>query len=743
MWPEWVGQDLVAALAGRGVAMPWSHQTDAAEAAWAGRNVVISTGTASGKSLGYLLPSLSAITSSVGCATDRGDCTLYLSPTKALARDQLASVCGLGLSAVRAAAYDGDCSTDERDWARRHANFVVTNPDMLHRSMLPRHPRWADFLAGLRFVVVDECHHYRGIFGAHVALILRRLRRVAAHYGATPTFVLASATTAEPAETGSRLVGAPVEVVADDGSPRGPLAVAFWQPALQPAAEADQGDTTRRSATAEAADLLADLVADGVRTLAFVRSRRTAETVAAQAQRRLGEVAPELAAQVSPYRGGYLPEDRRAIEQRLRSGELLGVAATNALELGIDIAGLDAVLVAGFPGTRASWWQQVGRAGRSSVGGLGVLVARDDPLDTYLVNHPEVLTDAPVEATVFDPSNPYVVAPHLCAAAEELPLAEGDLEEFGPHAHSVVAELERRGLLRRRSRGWFWTSRDRAADLADIRSSGGPPVRIVEAATGRLVGTVDAASAHSSVHTGAVYLHQGDTYVVEEYDDAEALALVHRRDVDYYTTARELTDITIVDIERDDHWGGATLSFGSVDVSSQVVGFLSRRAVTGDVLSEQPLDLPARHLHTRAVWWSVEPDLLERSGLSAADLPGSAHAAEHASIGLLPLFATCDRWDIGGVSTALHPDTGRLTVFVYDGHQGGAGFAERGYTAAPEWLAATREAIVSCPCREGCPSCVQSPKCGNGNSPLDKRGAVLLLDLLLIGSRPVETRRAG
>jgi DEAD/DEAH box helicase domain-containing protein len=361
-----------------------------------------------------------------------------------------------------------------------------------------------------------------------------------------------------------------------------------------------------------------------------------------------------------------------------------------------------------------------------------VLVARDDPLDTYLVTHPETLLGAAVEATVFDPGNPYVVAPHLCAAAQEIPLTDDDLALFDGDVEAVVASLEEAGYLRRRTRGWFWTRRERAADLADIRSSGGSPVRIVEGSTGRLVGTVDAASSHATVHRGAVYVHLGETYLVSEFEPAEGVAVVDVARPDYTTMARDVTDISIVSTDLGVDWGAAArLSLGSVEVSSQVVAYLKRRMATGESLGEVPLDLPARHLVTKAVWWTLTDDALEAADIDPRDVPGAAHAAEHASIGLLPLFATCDRWDIGGVSTALHPDTGLLTVFVYDGHPGGAGFAEHGFHVADEWLTATREAIAACGCDDGCPSCVQSPKCGNGNNPLDKRGAVLLLDALL------------
>jgi DEAD/DEAH box helicase domain-containing protein len=434
---------------------------------------------------------------------------------------------------------------------------------------------------------------------------------------------------------------------------------------------------------------------------------------------------------VAAYRGGYLPEDRRVLERDLRSGRLTGVAATNALELGIDVSGLDAVLMAGFPGTRAALWQQVGRAGRGGQDALGVLVARDDPLDTYLVNHPEALIGVPVEANVFDPDNPYVLGPHLCAAASELPLTEEDLPLFGPRARDGVEALTAAGMLRRRRHAWYWTDRSRAGDLADLRSTGGAPVRLVEDGTGRLLGTVDAGSSHGTVHEGAVYLHQGETYLVLALDLEDRVATVVLDEPGCSTTAREVTDIEVTEEREHAAWGAARVSLGGVRVTHQVVSFLRRRVPSGESLGEEPLDLPERTLDTTAVWWTLPPELLATGGVAAVDLPGAAHAAEHASIGLLPLFATCDRWDIGGVSTALHPDTGMLTVFVYDGHPGGAGFAERGFHAARAWLTATREAIAGCRCEEGCPSCVQSPKCGNQNNPLDKRGAVALLDVLL------------
>ncbi|UDY25323.1 DEAD/DEAH box helicase [Nocardioides sp. Kera G14] len=728
-WPGWASPTVIEAFRARGIERPWRHQVVAADAAVSGAHVALSTGTASGKSLAYQLPALSRILEARGERGQRGATVLYIAPTKALAQDQLARVEALGVD-VRVTTHDGDASREQREWTRAFGEYVLTNPDMLHRSMLPGHTRWASFWRSLSYVVIDECHHYRGVFGAHVAHVLRRLRRVAASYGASPTFILASATVAEPEVTGRRLTGLDVVPVTRDGSPRGRLTLGLWQPPLT-AFAGENGAPLRRAASSETADLLTDLVVSGVRTLAFVRSRVGVEQVALTAQQHLAEVDPALPSRVAAYRGGYLPEERREIEQAIRSGALWGVAATNALELGIDVTGLDAVLIAGYPGTRAALWQQVGRAGRGAQDALGILVARDDPLDTYLVTHPEALLGQPVEATVFDPSNPYVLGPHLCAAAQELPITTVDFELFGSTTPDVLAQLTAAGVLRHRPRGWFWTDHRRAADLVDIRGTDGGNVQLIEGSSGRVVGTVDIGRAHSTAHTGAVYVHMGETWVVSSLDLGDRVAVMEQASPPYSTTAREVTEISIVAEREHQGWSDCRLSWGDVDVSHQVVSFLKRRVPSGEIIGEEPLDLPVRTLRTSAVWWTVPEGVLEAAGLEQADLPGSAHAAEHCSIGLLPLFATCDRWDIGGVSTAVHPDTGQLTVFVYDGQPGGAGFAERGFRAAREWLGATLETIEACECDEGCPSCIQSPKCGNGNNPLDKAGAARLLRALL------------
>ncbi|MYR21092.1 DEAD/DEAH box helicase, partial [Streptomyces sp. SID6137] len=634
IWPDRIRSEVIAAVQECGIEHPWAHQALAAEHALDGDSVVVATGTASGKSLAYLVPVLSTLLEGSRAPNGRGATALYLSPTKALAADQCRSVKELSQplgTAVRPAVYDGDTPYEEREWVRQYANYVLTNPDMLHRGILPSHPRWSSFLKSLKYVVIDECHTYRGVFGSHVAQVLRRLRRVCARYGSSPVFLLASATAAEPAVAARRLTGLPVVEVADDTSPRGELVFALWEPPLTEL-HGEKGAPVRRTATAETADLLTDLTVQGVRSVAFVRSRRGAELISVIAQEKLAEVDRSLVQRVAAYRGGYLPEERRALERDLHSGQLLGLAATTALELGVDVSGLDAVVICGYPGTRASLWQQAGRAGRSGQGALAVLVARDDPLDTFLVHHPEALFDRPVESTVLDPDNPYVLAPHLCAAAAELPLTEADLELFGPACADVLPQLEAAKLLRRRTRAWHWTRRERAADLTDIRGGGGRPVQIVEEGTGRLLGTVDEAAAHSTVHEGAVHLHQGRTYLVRSLDLADSVALVEQAEPPYSTVARDTTAISVLETDTEIPWGAGRLCYGSVEVTNQVVSFLRRRLISGEVLGETKLDLPPRTLRTRAVWWTVTEDQLDEARINPEILGGSLHAAEHASI---------------------------------------------------------------------------------------------------------------
>lgn len=725
-WPDWVDPVVRDRLAQAGIGALWRHQGVAADAVWRGEDLVVATGTASGKSLAYLLP---ALTWARAPDRQRGTGTLYLAPTKALAADQARSIERLGVPDVGAGAVDGDATSAERDWARRHAQVVLTNPDMLHRSMLPGHRRWSELLGRLRLVVVDEAHHYRGLFGSHVAWVLRRLMRLAEHHGSRPQVLMLSATMAEPAALMQRLTGRAATVVQRDDSPAGEVDVLL----------VDTGsDPQRAGQHAWSSRLLARLVGADAQTIAFLRSRRGTEAVAAQAERLL--VQSGRAGRVAAYRGGYLPEERRALEHRLRTGDLAGVAATNALELGVDITGMDAVVLGGWPGTLSAFWQRAGRAGRDGRGALVVFLAGADPLEQYVARHPEVVVGAPLERTVLDPGNPAVVAPHVCAAAAELPLRPDEVTAL-PAAGPVVDDLTRAGRLRRRPDGWYWPRRERPSDTTDIRGGGGRNVRLVEQGTGRLLGTVDAARAPATVHPGAVYVHQGAVFTVSDLDVDEAVALLVASAPEYETHARTVSQVRIVSEHEARTWGQARLAVGTVDVASRVVAYQKRQWDTGRLLGEVGLDLPERRLQTSACWWTLTDEAVAATGLRRRQVAGAVHAAEHASIGLLPLFATCDRWDVGGASTALHPDTGRLTVLVHDAAEGGAGFAARGYEAAQAWLTATRDMVAECRCADGCPSCVQSPSCGSGNAALDKAGAVTILSALLASAPDPPTPR--
>jgi DEAD/DEAH box helicase domain-containing protein len=695
----------------------YEHQRRGLDAIRAGRDVVVATGTASGKTLVYNVAFASQ------AIVDPKATALYLFPTKALARDQLRAVRELKLPQLKAAVFDGDTPREERPLIRRNANLVMTNPDMLHAGILPDHQRWADFLLRLSLVVVDEAHVARGVFGSHVAMILRRLRRLVAHYGGDPRFVLASATVGNPAELAERLVGLPFEAITEDASPSGEKLFALWNPPV-----IDEESGARRSALTDGSTIMAALAEAGVRSIGFARSRRAAELLAEFSRRALPS---GLKAKVKAYRAGYLAEERRELERALANDELVAVASTNALELGIDIGSLDAAILIGYPGTRASMWQQAGRAGRRETSSLAVLVAQDDPLDQYLVQHPADLFDRPPEAAVIDPSNPFVLEPHLACAAREQPLADEELTFFGEDAAGAVARLEERRELVRRRGLLHHAGRSSPHRAVDIRSASGRQFQIVIGETGELLGTVDESRAYYHVHPGAVYLHQGEQFEVRELDLVSHVAVVDRVDPDYYTQSRDTTDIDVVEALEGAVVHGVPTFYGTVHVTNQVVGYVVRHVATGEVIDTVPLAMPPQTLETRAVWWAIPPEVIARAAVTPAQLPGAAHAAEHAAIGLLPLVATCDRWDVGGVSTAFHADTGSCAIFIYDGYQGGAGIAERGFRSAERLLEATLETVRTCPCSTGCPACVQSPKCGNGNEPLDKQGAVAMLSAML------------
>jgi DEAD/DEAH box helicase domain-containing protein len=711
--PEGLDPGFAEALRRGGVESLYTHQLAALEAA-ARSNLVITSGTASGKSLAFNLPVLD------GIARDPKRRALYLYPTKALAQDQARKLAQLRPPKLREAIYDGDTPREERPAIRRANNLVLTNPDMLHVGVLPNHKSWGDFLANLDWVVVDEAHTYRGVFGSHVANVLRRLRRLARHYGSEPRFLLASATIANPVELAERLVGTPFELIDDDGAPRAGRELAMWNPPL-----IDKGTGTRRSSLSEAADLLAELVSHGVRTICFLKSRRGIELIqrfASENLERRGK--PELAARIAPYRGGYTPQQRREIEDRLSSGELLAVVATDALELGIDVGELDAAICVTFPGTVASLRQMWGRAGRRRRG-LAVYVAGQDALDQFFCRHPEEFLERPVEAAILDHSNEQIAARHLIAAAYELPLTDADADVFGAgwreRAERLVAAGELRGaggkLLPRRS--------EFVASRIALRSASADSVAVIERDSGEMLGLVEAERAFTTIHPGAVYLHLGRSYEVERLDISERRAIVSSFDGDWYTRPKKETEIYIERTHEQRQVAGVELNFGEVSVSEQVIAFQRVSISDQEPIDIVALELPEQNFVTQALWY-VLPDRL--SGALPPDvLLGALHATEHGQIAVLPLIAMCDRWDIGGLSTNVHFQTGRSTIFIYDGHPGGVGITKRGYEEFERLLDDAERLIAECPCESGCPSCVQSPKCGNLNEPLHKAGALELM----------------
>jgi len=713
--PDGLHPKLVTALGERGLAELYAHQAEAFAAAERGEHVMVSTGTASGKTLAFNLPVLNAL------AAEPKNRALYLYPTKALAQDQARSLAAFRLPRLRAAIYDGDTESERRWQIRKWANLILTNPDMLHIGVLPHHDRWGDVLSNLRYVVVDEAHVYRGVFGSHVGNVLRRLRRAAAIYGAEPQFLLASATIANPGEQARALLGLDVTVVDRDAAPHAERTVAFWNPPLL-----DEELGVRASALGEAARILATLVSQGQRSICFAKSRRAAELVHRMAADRLDA---ETAARLSPYRAGYTPAQRREIERRLVEGELLGVTATDALELGIDVGLLDCALSVGFPGTVASLRQQWGRAGRRSHG-LAVLVASDDALDQFFMREPEALTGRRVEAAILDHANPRILDGHVRAAAFEAPLDDQDVPTLGPEALERAAVLADAGELQKTKAGYVWAGRDYPAARVGLRNTSPDSFAIVEAASGSVLGTAERERAYSSLHEGAIYLHLGESYRVLSLDLEARAAVVEPFRSDYYTQAKKETQTAIEETLVTERRLGLELSFGRVVVTEQVVGYQKKAISDGATLDLVALELPETTFDTEAVWFVPEPEQL--AGLEAMPrLLGTLHAAEHALIALLPLWAMCDRWDIGGLSTNLHFQTGEPTVFVYDGHAGGVGLTRRGYDEFEGWTADTAKLLAGCPCERGCPSCVQSPKCGNLNEPLDKAGALALLERML------------
>ncbi len=699
----------------------YRHQAAAINAARSGENVVIATPAASGKTLCYNLVVLNAM------LTDKGSRALYLFPTKALAQDQLRSLkeltSGLG---VKHATFDGDTPSWQRSEIKRSANIVLSNPDMVHLGILPNHRSWWRLLTQLKYVVIDEAHVYRGVFGSHVANVLRRLKRLCAHYGSQPRFICCSATIANPKEHAERLCGVPFQPITEDGSPHGGKDFVFWNPPL-----IDEAKSVRRSANSETTLLLTELMRNGIRSLAFARTRRLTELIYLYMREQLAE-SPDLGERVKPYRAGYLPEERRQIERELFEGRLLAAVATTALELGIDIGDLDATVLSGYPGSIASTWQQAGRSGRGREDSLSFLIGLDSPLDQYFMRHPEVFFAKSYEHALIDPRNQYILKPHLLCASWELPLTDGDQEFFAGDLEQAMAELEGEGFLRHRNPRWYPApSVIYPAQDINIRTTSAESYGLVDVSTGCLLETVGSAVALSQIHPGAIYIHQGESYLVTELDLIAHTAYCRPTDATYYTQAKDVTDLRMLKVSQEKAFGQGRVHLGEVEVTNRVIGFRKKRVFTEEVIAEEPLDLPAQSFNTVALWFNIPPPVETQLAQAGLDLAGGLHAVEHATIAMLPLFALCDRNDIGGVSTPLHPDTGKAEVFIYDAYPGGVGIVEKGFELIGRLWQETLRVLLECPCEEGCPSCIQSPKCGNNNEPLDKKAAQMILEGLL------------
>ena len=729
--PRDLPQSLSGPLRAAGIERLYAHQNEALTEAGQG-NVIVTSGTASGKSLSFNLPVLERL------AADPKSRALYLYPTKALAQDQARKLSALGLPFLRHAIYDGDTPREDRPGLRRRSNLILTNPDMGNMGVLPHHQGWGDFLTNLEWVVVDEAHTYRGVFGSHVANVLRRLERVCRLYRADPTFLLASATIANPGELAERLVGQPVALVDSDAAPRAGRRIVIWNPPL-----IEERTQRRRSALSEGAELLADLVSEGMRTICFLRSRKGIELIQRFARIRLEERGQaDLAARIAPYRAGYTPQQRRQIEAQLAAGELLGVVATDALELGIDIGELDAAICVTFPGTVASLRQMWGRAGRRTEG-LAIYVAGDDALDQFFCRHPTEFLERPVEAAILDHTNEKIQTGHVLAAAHEAPLGGSPSQPGGADDEIMGAGWRERadvlvgaGELRRTAdRRYMPTGPGFPAGELSLRSASLDSVAVVDSSSGEMLGTVEAERAFTTVHPGAIYLHLGRSYEVRELDVELRRAVVDPFEGDWYTQPKKETNVYVeslgqtAKIER--LHPGVELFFGEVSVSEQVIAYQRKRLSDHEVIDLTGLELPEQNFGTQALWYTLPDELAGPAALPPEVQLGALHAAEHSQIAVLPLLAMCDRWDIGGLSTNVHFQTGLPTIFIYDGHPGGVGITQRGFELFDRLVGDALRLVSECPCDAGCPSCVQSPKCGNLNDPLHKAGAIELMQGML------------
>lgn len=690
----------------------YSHQCEAINHVRAGKNVVLTTSTASGKTLAFNIPVFGHLEAHADARA------LYLYPTKALSNDQLLSLEQMAQFtgiAAKPAIYDGDTPQSKRAAIREHSRVIISNPHELHH-VLSWHVKWQPFLSNLDFIVIDEAHRYRGVFGSHIAFVIRRLLRLCQHYGSSPRFILSTATLANPREFAHHLTGEEFELVDNDGSPHGKRNFIMYNPFYNGIGE--------RSLHQETKDLLVSCVKENLQTLCFTGSRKMAELVTVWARDDAKRTSSRLAELISVYRAGFLPEERRAIERQLKEGVMKGVVSTNALELGIDIGSLDTVIISGYPGTMMSTRQQAGRAGRKGEESLAILVAQANPLDQYFMHHPDQFFERSHENAIIDTGNPYIVSGHLLCAAAELPLSEeADRTFFGESISRLLPELESGGLLRRTSRGWVYAGRGRAADGVRLDGIPGETFRVM--CHGRLLETLDRGQAYREAHKGAIMLHQGETYVVNEMDLETHTIRVTETDVDYYTQPLKEVDLSIIETLETRTIHGVPCAFGDVEVTEQFTGYKIKRGDT--IIGLEPLSLPPLTFRTKAFWFHPPDFIGQKITGSGLDLAGGLHGAEHAIIALMPLHVMCDRWDIGGLSSPAFGEQGEPAIFVYDTYEGGIGLAEKAFEILPQLFSSSHELVRDCPCDTGCPSCIYSPKCGNDNQPLDKDATILIL----------------
>lgn len=736
-----IDERVATALQAMGIKKLYSHQVDAVKHISEGSNVVVVTGTASGKTLCYNIPVVNSVTQDI-LAT-----ALFIYPTKALAQDQLRAInrfpdANEDINFI-AGAYDGDTPQNERKKLRDKGAVILTNPDMLHQGILPQHARWNRFFTNLKYVVLDEVHSYRGVFGSHLANVIRRLQRICDHYGSSPQFICCSATIANPKQHAENITGVSMELVDNDGSPRGPKKFVFWNPPVlqDHKVEGMGGIVTgeRKSSLWEAVDLMSRLVQANVQTIAFVRTRLMAELVFHHTKDRLQRISPKLARSVQAYRGGYLPEERREIERKLSTGEILGVSSTNALELGIDIGSLDTSILVGYPGTIASLWQQAGRAGRLGDESLIFYIAENSPIDQYLVSHNDYLFAQTPEQAIIDPDNPHICIGHLKSACFEMPLTDAEAELFGDFAVPILEMLEETGVVKHISSNWYWSSEEYPAANVSLRNISGPVYTIQDTSSGnRVIGTMDEVSALAQLHTHAVYLHGAETYFVEVLDFDKKIAFVTKRDLDYYTQSIQASKIRIDDVEEENAWRSSTVAFGDVTVTTTIPMFKKIKFHSRDSLGFEKLEMPPQSLETVSLWL-VPPDsaveaVRNEGKIFAEGLIGIANAA----IECAPLYVMCDVQDIGVVvdSSNLHKDA----IFLYDRYPGGMGYAQRCADTMEELIQAVYSIISECPCENGCPSCVGSAipafaltdlDSGTRGRIPDKEGALIILREML------------